>query len=153
MNGRKKNKQYLVIGILFCLLSICLLDSCGERIYVNEEDCEFYDYADCNTKEPDSAGMLVEVTINTLNPSVPIVVYHGYYDEKDTLFLDTALSAKHLLRLPVNTYYSVLAKYSSPSGVRYALDGDKPGKSRQYVCDSTCWWEKEEKVNLKLFQE
>ena len=136
--------RVFIIAVVFLSFYGC------QKIYVDEENCDTYDYAECNTIEPKLADLEVSVSINPLNTKIPITVYIGYYDNKVKLFTDTLKQTSKIYRLPVSNYYSVLAKYNTPNGIIYALDGGKLDKQKQNVCDSTCWWEKGRQINLRL---
>lgn len=105
----------------------------------NVEDCEHYDYIDCNTIEPTEAEVLINFSISTKVKSVPFEVYKGYVDDHDLLFRDTAWSDQLSYYLPVNERWAVKAKYVLNGKITYVIDGGKLFKHSKKVCDSTCW--------------
>lgn len=144
MNG--SIKIFVIIIVVFQTFGFF---SCRKKIY-SVDDCTTYDYADCNTSEPTHATITAKVTINSYNAFVPLIVFKGYIDQKDTFLLDTARTSKHELSLPVGVYYSVLAKYKTSDKTIYAVDGGFVDKYKQKVCDSTCWNSDNKKLNLYL---
>jgi hypothetical protein len=132
-------KYILIILVLF----FC---SCKDQ----NNDCTDTDYAGCNTTEPTDGELKVLLTINAENPAVPIYIYKGKIEEGALQVMDTAESSVYRIKLPVNEYYSVAAKYKSGSKTIYAVDGDRIKKKSSAMCDSTCWSVVDAKVNVKL---
>jgi hypothetical protein len=125
----KKNICFIFI-FLFLLVLACSKDFTGFNV-----DCD-----ECYYTKPDSANLLVYITINEENPSVPLVFYRGKIEDNIIEWIDT--STVDLLKLysPVDKYYSVKALYKEGAKVIYAIDGDKLN-TRQVsgVCDRDCW--------------
>jgi hypothetical protein len=144
------NKTNIMLPLLFVLVCLLQFSFCKKQIYVDEENCENYDYENCNTTEPQYGNLKIKVTINSRNPKVPIIVFNGYYDNKDTLLLDTVSILNYTLQLEGHRYFSVLAKYNTKNGIIYTLDAGEPRKRKQDVCDSVCWWNDEAVIDLRI---
>lgn len=91
-----------------------------------QEDLDFYiDCNDCLTQAPDSSNLLVFVTINDENPSVPLVFYRGDYEDNVVDWIDTTYNDTLKLYSEIGIKYSVKATYMKDGEVIVAVDGDK----------------------------
>lgn len=121
--------------ITFSILSLIIIFSCEQDPFIFDVNCD-----ECYINEPDSADLIVDLTINEENPFVPLVFYRGEVDENNIEWIDTAYSERLYLYSPVNEYYSIKAFYKSGDQVLIAVDGDKLKTSRvSDVCDYDCW--------------
>jgi hypothetical protein len=113
--------------------------------------------AECYSEEPDSADLIVKLTFNELNDSIPLVFYRGKIEDGTVEWVDTATVQKYpdgeyYLYSPVNEYYSVKAEYNSKGYNKVmAVDGDKL-KTRKITgeCDTDCWIIKGGKLDVRL---
>jgi hypothetical protein len=134
------------ITILTVILIFFLFASC-DNVFV---DCENYDYSDCDQVEPADGELKVELTINNENQSVPVVIYKGNFEDRDTI-LDTLISENQLrYYLPVDRSYSVAATYFSGNKTIVAVDGDRMEKKSRKVCSATCWRVKGNNLDVRL---
>ena len=131
------------------LFFVIFITNCDDD-FPNVDDCYDYDYSDCNTSKPTEGDLIIKLTINDENPEVPIIIFKGNYDNKDTL--RKILYDDELLRvsLKVEEYYSVTVEYKSGNKTITAVDGDNIKIIKRYVCDSVCYGVKEGKVDLRL---
>lgn len=136
-----------LVMILFCLI---ILQSCERTFVSTPEDCMNYDYSDCNTSEPAVVPMNIKLTINWENPQVPITIYKGKLESRDTILSDTTGSSSYIALLKPDNYYTVEARYISGNNIIYAIDGDNVKKIRNQICDSVCWTVQEGNVNVEL---
>jgi len=91
-----------------------------------QEDLDFYiDCNDCLTAPPDSASLIVYVTINDDNPFVPLVLYLGDYEDNVVDYIDTAYNDTLLIYSEVGINYSIKATYLVDEEPLVAIDGDK----------------------------
>ena len=127
--------------LLLCFSMITLLFSCdaSQSDLPDVEDCEHYDYKDCNTVEPYDAEMIINFSISSKTKYVPFEVYKGYVDDQVLLFRDTSWSDQLSYNMPVNERYSIKAKYKKDGKTIYVIDGGKLKVHSKKVCDSTCW--------------
>ena len=126
---------------LLPLLLLFLFVRCAEdRVDLPDvEDCENYDYQDCNTTNPVDAEVKFNFSINKQIHYVSFEVYKGTIDDGTFFFADTAFSSDEYYMLPVDEYYSAIATYHLDGKVVKVIDGGKLRKSSKKVCDSTCW--------------
>ncbi len=128
--------MYKRIYPIFLLLTLLIVSiSCNEKIFTGDVDCN-----DCYEIKPDSADIIVHVTINDENPVVPLIVYRGPVEDNNIEYVDTSYGDTYYLYVKVNTDYSVKAKYKSGDKTVYAVDGDKIKiKHVTDACSSDCW--------------
>ncbi len=127
-------KKHLVL--IYLILVGLSIASCSEY---SDVDCEYYDYHDCDTKEPSNLELNLYFTINQEIQSVPFEIYQGTVDEGTLLLRDTAYDHEVVYSMPVPNTYSVRAIYSKQDRTIYVVDGDKMKAKSQVRCDSTCW--------------
>ncbi len=123
-----------VIYVAIIVVSFLIAFSCENTgsVGVNCNECYF--------PEPDSADLLVYLTINIANPYVPIKIYRGKVEENQLDWTDTVYSKEYRLYSAVNQYYSIEATYKDGTKRIIAVDGDKISTSLVTdVCDNDCW--------------
>ncbi len=132
-------KKYLIIAsiIIFYIISF----SCQKGNFSFDVNC-----ADCYSSKPDSADLIVKLTFNDLNDSIPLIFYKGKVEEGNVEWIDTASvqnypDGKYYLYSPVNEYYSIKATYKTKNGkTLIAVDGDNfVTRHVTDVCDTDCW--------------
>ena len=129
---KKLMKRYIPLIVIFLLV---LAFSCEQDPFVFDVNCD-----ECFFYEPDSADLIVDLTINEENPYVPLVFYRGEIEEENIEWIDTAYSETLYLYSPVGENYSIKAFYKSGTQTIIAVDGDKMTTSRvSDVCDYDCW--------------
>jgi len=107
-------------GLLLFLLAMLKFTAC------EQEDLDFYIDCDyCLESIPDSADLIVTVTINDENPYVPLTFYVGDYEDGIVDFVDTCRSDTLYLYSEIGVEYAVMAEYRVGSDTVYAIDGDK----------------------------
>lgn len=124
----------------FALLAMVLLFLAG-----NFSGCETEDWqgeVDCNECygfQPDSANLIVYVTMSLEQDSVPLTVYRGnYMGEID--WQDTATSDNFYLYAEVGSTYTIKAEYRSGENSIIAFDSDKMTLSyHANECGYTCY--------------
>ena len=123
-----------VVTAILLLLSGNFM-GCEPEDWILSVDCN-----DCYGYEPDSASLIVYLTINAENDSVPLTFYKGAFEEGNIDWLDTATTDELHLKSEINTEYTVVATYRSGSDTIKAIDGDK---MRLYnaadECGSPCY--------------
>lgn len=118
-------------------------------------DCENGDYkpSDCLENKPAEGILRVEVTLDALNPVVPIEVYYGDYENNVLFFADT-LNVFDLEYYVPNNDYSVKAKYKAMINNRlvtvYSIDGGNISSTTTNYCDGDCYSEGTLTLNAKL---
>lgn len=124
---------------VFCMIAAIIINSGCEELLNADDDCETAPL-DCIGSRPTVGQLIIRSTINAANSQVPLWVYRGDFENND-LVLDTMLSVNGLtLILPVDQYYSVVAKYIQADGdTVYAVDGDNIEVVEDDYCDATCF--------------
>ncbi len=127
---RKTNKLLILQLLLFA--GTCF--SCNEYMGLTV-DC-----SECYTIEPDSADIIIYLTINDIYTAVPITIYKDQVDDNRIEYIDTTSVSPYYLFVQVNQDYSVKAEYKSDGKTIYAVDGDKlKTKHVSESCDEECW--------------
>ena len=125
---RKYNFPAFVFGLLL------LAGSCSEFISLTV-DCD-----DCFDYLPDTADLIIYVTIDAENPEVPIVLYRGNVEEGQVDYVDTVRSSPYHLPSAVDQFYSITAEYSVGDKKVIAVDGDKMKIKKEHEsCPPTCY--------------
>lgn len=118
----------------FILLSISFF-SCKRELFTFNVNCD-----ECHTVEPDSADLIVRITINEENEAVPLIFYKGKAENGIIEWVDTSYTTTLYLYSRVNEFYSVRAKYKKGDKTIYVIDGDKLiTKLVSDVCERDCW--------------
>jgi hypothetical protein len=122
------------IKAFFVLLLITMAGSCNEYIGLTV-DCD-----DCWSYRPDSADLIINLTINGSHPEVPIVVYRGNIEGGEVDWMDTARENPYYLYSALEQYYSVTAEYKVDGKTIIAVDGDEmKAKDATSSCEFECW--------------
>ncbi len=143
MELKYNSKKFFLISTLILLVVLTMLVglfSCKNESTNDNGDCI------CETSEkPDSAFLNIKVTINDENPYVLLTVYKDKFDPNRTdttgylSFIDTARTENYRHFVPVDSYYSVKAKYKSGNKIIYAIDGGVFQAQQESGCSNTCW--------------
>jgi hypothetical protein len=105
---------------------IILLALPGNFLGCETEDLVFtIDCDDCFGYVPDSADLIIYVTINAENPSVPIAVYKGSLEQGQIDWRDTATTSEFYLLSALDVDYTVEATYRSGDRTILTYDGDR----------------------------
>ena len=107
-------------GILLLFLAAGHFTACEPEDWVLSVDC-----GDCYDFRPDSAELIVNLTINAENDSVPLTFYLGSYEEGIIDWQDTATTEEFYLYSAMDKDYTVRATYRSGEQSIMAFDGDK----------------------------
>ena len=136
-------REYTIPGIIFGLL--LLAGSCSENFSLTV-DCD-----DCFDYRPDTADLIIYVTINAENPEVPIVLYRGNVEEGQVDYLDTVRSSPYHLPSAVDQFYSITAEYSVGDKKVIAVDGDEMKIKKEHdSCPPKCYIIKGGYLRLEL---
>jgi hypothetical protein len=133
------------IKALIVLVMLTLVGSCSEYLGLNV-DCD-----NCWGFKPDSADLLIYLTINQDHPEVPIVIYRGNFEDGEVDFVDTAQNSTYTLYSAVDQYYSVTAEYKVDGKTIIAVDGDvMKAKDATSSCEFECWIITDGEFSLQL---
>jgi hypothetical protein len=141
---------YSLLIVVSAFLISSAIVSCKDTSTDNSVDCSTYNYSDCNSVQPFTGNMHVKLTINGENPAVPLTIYRGKLEDGVIILHDTVSESIYDTLLPIDSYYTVTAKYTKGSSTIIAVDGDKISSSNTVTCDSTCWSVKAGSVNVRL---
>jgi hypothetical protein len=123
MRKKLKNKFIIksggVVKKLIILLGLIKLISC------QPEDWAILDCAECFNYKPDSADLIIHLTINNENDSIPLTFYRGKLENGIIDWQDTATTSEFRLYSEVGQLYTVKATYKSGSKYIIAVDADK----------------------------
>jgi len=108
------------LALLVLLLVSGQFTACEPEDWVLTVDC-----GDCYDFRPDSAELIINLTINAENDSVPLTFYLGDYEDGIIDWQDTATSETFYLFSAMDKDYTVRAIYNSGNKVIMAFDADK----------------------------
>ncbi len=135
-------KKYIIrrsrnaaLSLLALLVALGQFTACEPEDWVLSVDC-----GDCYDYRPDSAELIINLTINAENDSVPLTFYLGNYEEGVIDWQDTATSEEFYLYSALDKDYTVRATYKSGDQTLMAFDGDKMTLSDAgEECGSPCY--------------
>ena len=108
------------------LIAAALFVAGGQFLGCEPEDWTFaVDCNDCYDFEPDSAKLIVYLTINPENDSIPLTFYRGTFDDGEIDWQDTATTDEFLLYSEMDREYTVRAQYKSGEKTIMVFDADK----------------------------
>lgn len=93
---------------------------CEPEDMMLEVDCD-----ECYSYKPDSANLIVRLTINSENDSVPLTFYRGPFEKGEIDWQDTATTGEFYLYSALDREYTVRAIYQSGEKTIVAFDSDK----------------------------
>jgi hypothetical protein len=142
---KNKNTTSKIILLIILILSV-KFSGC------EQEDLDFYIDCDyCMDSIPLYDTLRVLVTINEENPSVPLKIYLGDYDNGTTDWVDTAYSEEFWLVSEVDVEYSVKASYKRGEQTIIAVDGDKiKAVNGEEDCYSPCYYVRAGTLDVRL---
>lgn len=107
-------------------LSVCVLIFMGHMFSCEPEDwLTNIDCSECFYNRPDTASLIVHVTINEENDSVPLTFYRGTMSSGVIDWKDTATTDEFYLPAEIDAVYTVEARYRSGTETILAYDSDK----------------------------
>jgi hypothetical protein len=113
-------KSFIKLTIFILLVFSINFSGCEQEDLAFNIDCD-----NCLDAIPDSADLIVRVTINGENPFVPLTYYVGDYEDGVVDFIDTTWTEERLLLSKVGVEYSVKATYKVDGAPVIAIDGDR----------------------------
>jgi hypothetical protein len=144
------NRSGVRITVLTATLMLVFLSGnfsgCETEDWMFEVNCN-----DCYGYMPDSANLIIHVTIDAENDSVPLTFYRGDYENGEIDWQDTATTDEFHLYSEMNRDYTVTATYKSGDKTVLAFDAEemylKDGASD---CGSLCYLIKGGILDLRL---
>lgn len=134
MNKHQKKPFLFVLTAITLLFLAGNFSGCETEDWQGEVDCN-----ECFSYQPDTAKLIVYLSIRPEQDSVPLTFYRGdYMDEVD--WQDTATTNTFYLDAEVGTNYTVKAEYRSGTTSIIAFDSDKMTLSYYGSdCGFTCY--------------
>ncbi len=126
----------------------------GNFMGCEPEDWMFtVDCNDCYFDAPDSAKLIIYLTIDETYDSVPLTFYRGPYENGEIDWQDTATTEEFFLYSEMEREYTVKATYSNGNDSIIAFDGDKMTiYSASEECGSPCYIVKGGIFDLRLVE-
>jgi hypothetical protein len=118
--NRKMSRLPLLLAIAVLMVVLGNFMGCETEDWLGEINCN-----DCYGSKPDSANLVVYITLNAENDSVPLTFYRGSYEEGEIDWQDTATTKEFYLYSKVGSMYTVRATYNSGDKIIEAFDDDK----------------------------
>ena len=139
--------QFLAVVVLAVLAGAASCDN-------SEEGCtKGYRPPDCVETRPSGGSLIIQVTIDGMNPRVPIAVYLGDVENNIVAFVDT-LDVTFVTYYIENGDYAVKATYRATIdgslATVYSIDGGNLSPSSTEYCDGTCYGEGSLTLDAKL---
>jgi len=119
----KRSGKRLIIKTVATVLLVIIsgrFTACETEDWMLQVNCD-----DCYGSKPDSANLIVYLTINSENDSVPLTFYRGNYEDGEIDWQDTATTSEFYLYSKMNKKYTVRATYRSGDKVIEAFDADE----------------------------
>jgi len=133
MSGKRFHTKLLAAALL--ILVSGKFTACEPEDWMLSIDC-----VDCYGYKPDSANLIVYLTINAENDSVPLTFYRGNYEDGEIDWQDTATTDEFRLYSDINSSYTVRARYKSGDKIIEAFDADEMELySAHEECGSPCY--------------
>lgn len=146
MNRRKGKRLILPVAAILLFLAGNL--ACEPEDWIMAVDCQ-----DCNEFRPDSADLIVYVSIRQEQDSVPLTFYRED-SEGEIDWQDTATSDKFYLYSAMGATYTVRAEYKSGEKTIIAWDADEMTlKDYGEECGDPCYIIKGGILDLRLKSE
>jgi len=134
-----------ITTILFSVLFF--LFSCKSKF----EDCTDQDYASCNTEQPQTGRITILLTINQENPSVPVRVYEGNFEDGRLVRADTIRMRSFNYFLTPGKDYSFTATYNDGNSKIMTVDGGRIKVSTYRMCELRCYELNNPEIDLRLY--
>ena len=146
MSGKRFYIKLLALALL--VLVSGKFTACETEDWMLTVDC-----GDCYGYKPDSADLIVYLSINAENDSVPLTFYRGSYEEGIIDWLDTATTKEFYLYSKMDANYTVRATYRSGNKIIEAFDADNMHLSNaNNECGSPCYIVKGGIFDLRLLE-
>ena len=119
-----------LLGVTLLLIVSGKFTACEPEDWMLTVDCQ-----DCYGYAPDSADLIVYLSIDAVNDSVPLTFYRGSYEEGVIDWQDTATADEFYLYSKMDASYTVRATYRSGDRIIEAFDEDH---MHLYNADEEC---------------
>ncbi|HOP03716.1 MAG TPA: hypothetical protein PLE67_04510 [Tenuifilaceae bacterium] len=138
-------KRIHIILFTMLVLLIAPLNSCNDFLDRVLVDCSY-----CYADKPEYGDVELRVTINDENPSVPVTVYYGAFEDNVVAATDTARTEYFYFSLPTDEEYSFRATYQKNGLDYFVINGTKLRTRIDYEsCDQPCYFITGDEVDLR----
>jgi hypothetical protein len=143
--------RYL-IGVAAIMIFVC--QACNDRVFTGEVDC-----LQCDPKKPVEYSLFVYLTFNDSIKEIPLVLYKGDFENRDTVYTDTARAEDDFPFLfhemiKVDKEYSMTAEYRFSGRTLYTVDGTKLTTTLvTESCDDYCYVVNNNSMDLEIKDE
>jgi len=121
--------KLILISFFLLLPLICCDEYFGATV-----DCD-----ECWSPRPDSADLIIDLTIESPHYNIPIEIYQGHIEDS-LIAIDTADHTPYYFYVKTEEYYSVKAEYQVGDRTIIAVDGDDIKTKRvSDDCGKVCW--------------
>ena len=134
-------------------MALCL---CGIALVLLAWSCdddENLGYApdDCHHTKPQTGYLVIQCTISTAHPRVPITMYRGTMEAGAVVLRDTLDLAEAEYEMPVvGSQYTVVARYIVPPDTVLVVDSARLEVDSQEYEDATCYFVKTQDIDVRL---
>jgi len=91
-------------------------------------------------QEPILEGYVnIDLTYTSGSEGIPVVLYRGYVEDRDTVWYGIATDSRLSFYLPNNVRYAAEAYYPQGNATLVALDGDKLRQESNDECGIDCY--------------
>jgi len=151
---RKFNISRSKVWITLRVAVLLLVFVSGNFLGCETEDWMFeVNCNDCYGYMPDSANLIIYVTIDAENDSVPLTFYKGDYENGEIDWQDTATTDEFYLYSEMNRDYTVAATYKSGGKTIVAFDADEMSISDASAnCGGLCYIVKGGILDVRLLK-
>ena len=151
---RKFNISRSKVWITLRVAVLLLVFVSGNFLGCETEDWMFeVNCNDCYGYMPDSANLIIYVTIDAENDSVPLTFYKGDYENGEIDWQDTATTDEFYLYSEMNRDYTVAATYKSGEKTIVAFDADEMSLSDASTdCGFLCYIVKGGILDVRLLK-
>ncbi|MDF1576301.1 MAG: hypothetical protein P1P86_14020 [Bacteroidales bacterium] len=128
MSGKRLHIKAL--ALIFLVLVSGKFTACEPEDWLLTVACD-----DCYGYKPDSADLIIYLSLDAENDSVPLTFYRGNYEEGIIDWQDTATTEEFYLYSKMDATYTVRATYRSGDRIIEAFDADH---MHLYNADEEC---------------
>jgi len=143
-----KRLHIKLLAVALLVLITGKFTACEPEDWMLSVDCN-----DCYGYAPDSADLIIKLTINAENDSIPLTFYLGDYEDGVIDWQDTATTEEFYLYSKMNSSYTVRATYRSGNRIIEAFDADDMELyNAGQECGSPCYIVKGGIFDLQLLE-
>jgi len=146
MSGKRFHIKLLSLALLVLISG--KFTACEPEDWMLSVDC-----SNCYGYKPDSADLIVYLSIDAENDSIPLAFYKGSYEEGVIDWLDTATTEEFFLYSKMDASYTIRATYRSGDRIIEAFDADHMHLyNANEECGSPCYIVKGGIFDLRLLE-